>query len=181
MGRVLIVLTGPIASGKSTVARAVSREFERHGTATATVDLDIVYDMLEHDGARKDDDELWATVRQAALALALAFLADGIGAVIVEGGLPVAGERARVADAVPAGVEVRHITLWASFATACDRVDADPTRTYSRDRDLLRREYDDADAAHRDLPADDLLLDTETITAEQAARTIVEWALDVRA
>jgi len=43
----VIVICGPIASGKSTVARAVARSFEHLGTQAAVVDLDLVYEMLE--------------------------------------------------------------------------------------------------------------------------------------
>jgi uridine kinase len=50
----VIVICGPIASGKSTVARAVARLFECRGRKAAVTELDLVYEMLEHRGAAKD-------------------------------------------------------------------------------------------------------------------------------
>ncbi len=43
----LLVVTGPMASGKSTLARAVACELERRGAKAAAVDLDLVYEMLD--------------------------------------------------------------------------------------------------------------------------------------
>jgi adenylylsulfate kinase-like enzyme len=53
----LIVISGPIASGKSTVAGALARECKRRGATAAVIDLDVVYEMLEPDAARKDDEK----------------------------------------------------------------------------------------------------------------------------
>ena len=44
---VLVVVTGQIASGKSTVACGVTRELQRDGTSAAVVDLDVIYEMLD--------------------------------------------------------------------------------------------------------------------------------------
>ena len=41
----VIVICGPIASGKSTVARALAQLLERQGFGVATIDLDLVYEM----------------------------------------------------------------------------------------------------------------------------------------
>jgi uridine kinase len=65
----LIVISGPVASGKSTVARALVQEVERRGATAAVVDLDVVYDMLEHNDARKADATKWLTAQHAAAAL----------------------------------------------------------------------------------------------------------------
>ena len=65
----LIVICGPIASGKSTVARAIARLFERQGTETAAIDLDVVYEMLEHDCAPKASLPTWGRARRAVAAL----------------------------------------------------------------------------------------------------------------
>jgi len=50
----LIVITGPIASGKSTVARALYHELAGPDARAAVIDLDILEDMLTADGPKSD-------------------------------------------------------------------------------------------------------------------------------
>ena len=51
---VISVITGPIASGKSTVARALYHELARLDVRVAVIDLDIIEDMLTADGPKSD-------------------------------------------------------------------------------------------------------------------------------
>jgi len=174
---VLIVISGPIASGKSTVARALAQEVERHGATAAAIDLDVVYDMLEHNNARKDDASKWFRTRHAAAALATGLMMEGIDVVIVEGDFLAPTDRADFLQSLQARVEPRFVTLRVSFEDALQRVDNDTTRTFSRDRPFLWRHYQAAEAALRDLPPTDLLLDTGSVAADETARMIAEWAL----
>jgi adenylylsulfate kinase-like enzyme len=174
---VLIVISGPIASGKSTVARALAQEVERRGATAAAIDLDVVYDMLEHDNARKDCETKWLRTRHAAATLASRFITEGIDVVIVEGDFLAAPDRADFLLSLQATEEPRFVTLRASFDDALRRVANDATRTFSRDRAFLLRHYEAAEAALRDSPPTDLLLDTGTVAADETARTIAEWAL----
>jgi len=171
---VLIVISGPIASWKSATARALAREMERRGRSAAAIDLDLVYEMLEHDGARKDDDAKWTRARRAAGALANRFATDGVDVVIVEGDFLTADDRSSFVQALDARTEPRFVTLWVSFDESARRVAGDSTRTFSRDLDLLRRHYDDAAAAVRELPATDLLIDTEYMTVDDVAALIAD-------
>jgi adenylylsulfate kinase-like enzyme len=170
---VLIVISGPIAAGKSTTARALAREVERRGEAAAVIDLDLVYEMLEHDGARKDDDARWAQAQRAAAALASRFAKDGVDVVIVEGDF-LADDRRPFLEALDESAEPRFVTLRVSFDEAVRRIDGDATRTFSRDRDFLRRYYDKAEAAIDDVPATDLLIDTEDVTVDDVAALIAD-------
>ena len=43
----IVVISGPIASGKSTVGRAVTVELSGRGFDAAIVDLDLVYEILD--------------------------------------------------------------------------------------------------------------------------------------
>jgi tRNA uridine 5-carbamoylmethylation protein Kti12 len=173
----VIVISGTIASGKSAVARALAREAERRGAAAAVIDLDLVYEMLEHDGARKDDESKWARARHAAGALANRFAADGVAIVIVEGEFLTAGDRRLLVEALDESVEPRFVTLRVSFDEAARRVDGDPARTFSRDLGFLRQHYDQAQAAAGDTPASDLLFDTEGAAVDDVATAIADWAI----
>jgi cytidylate kinase len=64
--RLAIVVGGPIASGKSSVAIGVARAVERQGLRAATIDLDLIYEMLEHGRGVKDDPTIWSRARRMA-------------------------------------------------------------------------------------------------------------------
>ena len=160
----LILIGGPIASGKSTIARALSQELGHRGRQSAVIDLDLVYEMLEPPEARKDDPAAWARARRAATALEGFFVQDGVDVVIVEGDVG-----AVVDGAVP------YVRLHVSFDEACRRVDADTTRTFSRERGFLRSQH----VAWETTPETaGLSIDTEAVTPVEAARGIADWALN---
>jgi cytidylate kinase len=173
----VIAISGPIAAGKSATARALAQEVERRGKTAAAIDLDLVYEMLEHEGARKDDDATWIRARRAAAALANRFSTDGVEVVIVEGDFLTADDRRSLVEVLDASAGPRFVTLRVSFDEAVRRIEGDPTRTFSRDRDFLRRDYDRAEAAIADVPASDLLVDAEGVPIDDVAVAIADWAI----
>jgi len=50
----VVVITGPIASGKSTVARELMCELERCGALTGVIDLDLVCESIAGDEPKSD-------------------------------------------------------------------------------------------------------------------------------
>ena len=87
---IVIVITGPIASGKSTIARELARELGRAGVPVAVIDLDDVHDTLARDG-RTNDEATWARARREAATLANTFLAEGTAVVVAEGSFNTGG------------------------------------------------------------------------------------------
>ncbi len=179
-GPTVIVISGTIASGKSATARALARQVERRGGTAAAIDLDLVYEMLEHDDTRKDDEKKWTRARHAAGALANRFATDGVEIVIVEGEFLAADDRRVLVEALDESAEPRFVTLRVSFDEAVRRIDGDPTRTFSRDRDFLRRHYDEAEAAIRNTPASDLVVETGGAPVDDVAAGIADWAIGGR-
>jgi len=116
------------------------------------IDLDLVYEMLADPAARKDDDATWERARRVTSRLVDALLAEGIATVVVDGDVPVAGLR---------------VALRTSLASAFARVDADATRTFSRDRVFLAQHYASATFDG------DLALDTDALTVGQAVDAVV--------
>jgi adenylylsulfate kinase-like enzyme len=171
---VLVVITGPIASGKSTLARAVARELEAHGVNAATVDLDLVYELFDPTGAPKTDPAKWTLARRVSARLADALLAEGVG-VIVEGEFLTAAERAEFEQALTSGDAPQFVNLRVPLELALQRAQRDPTRGLSRDPVFLRAHYEATAAAVRDAPSTDLALDTGVLAVSEAARTVAEW------
>ena len=137
----VVVVSGPVASGKSTLSRAVAARLgETAGAAGAVIDLDLVYEMLDPQGRPKDDAVLWSAARRVAGRLASALLAEG-RPVVAEGDF--FGERAlaEFVTELPSGVEPRLVLLGLDFPTAFARASADPTRGLSKDPSFLARNY----------------------------------------
>jgi len=80
----LLVISGPIAAGKSTVASALAATFRKSGRSVAVVDLDRLYMMLD-DRPPVSDPSRSREARRAAAALTDHFVLEGIELVIVEG------------------------------------------------------------------------------------------------
>ena len=86
IARVLVVvISGPIASGKSALSRAVAAQLEEaEEVATAVIDLDLVYETLDPRRRTKDNADLWAEARRVAGRLATALIAEN-RCVVAEG------------------------------------------------------------------------------------------------
>jgi adenylylsulfate kinase-like enzyme len=167
----VIVISGPIASGKSTVARALARELDRRGARAAVIDLDVVQE-LPGDDAPRADEETWQRARRASGAHANTLAYEGVDAVIVEGDFLAREARDALEGSLSAAAPPRFVTLTVSFEVAFRRASEDESRTVSRDRSFLRRGYD----ALPDPPPTDLVIDTESLTPDEAARAIADWA-----
>ena len=170
----LIVITGPIASGKSTVAGEVARELERAGVRSAVIDLDVVHDMLVAGGPEIGGDASWALARHASAALAGTFLAAGIAVVIAEGSFNAVGDREAFAQNLDASLEPRYVTLRVTYEEALRRAQGDPARGRSRDPAFLGPYFAAVEQTLATVPATDLVIDTERTTAKSAAAAIVE-------
>jgi adenylylsulfate kinase-like enzyme len=171
---VVIVITGPIASGKSTMARELEREIERHGARAAVIDLDLVHDALP--GGPTSDDSRWTTARRAAATTANALGADGVAVVIAEGSVNLASDRRAFTTGLRSGADPLYVTLLVSYEEALRRAQRDPTRGRSRDPEFLSAHF----AARRDAlanpPSTEIVIDTEQTTAPAAAAAIARLA-----
>jgi predicted kinase len=174
----LTVITGPIASGKSTLALAVARELEAAGVRTAVIDLDLVYEMLDPGRAAKDDQAKWSHARRLAARLTDALLAEDT-AVVVEGDFLTTTERLEFVAALTSPVHPRFVTLRVSFDIALQRARADPTRGLSQDPTFLREHYETTATAIRQAPSTDLTLDTGMTGISEAAAAVATWASSV--
>jgi adenylylsulfate kinase-like enzyme len=168
----VIVITGPIASGKSTVAHALARELASRDVPAPVIDLDIVHDELVADGSASDD-AAWTLARQSLARAVGTFVRNGSAVVIADGSFNLPADRATLREGLNAAAGLVYVTLLVSFDEALRRAQGDPTRGRSRDPEFLRRHF----AARRDAldnaPASDIVIDTERTTPTAIAATIV--------
>ena len=164
----VVVITGPIASGKSTVARKLARELERAHVRVAVIDLDLVHEMVGSDGL-KSDDASWALARHAAATLAITFLEEGVAVVVAEGSFNTPADREAFARHLGPSVRPAYVTLRVSFEEALRRAQMDPTRGLSRDPAFLGSYFAASADVLATVPATDLVIDTEWVPATAAA------------
>ena len=171
----VIVVTGPIASGKSTIARELALELERTPMRVAVIDLDLVYERLVANGP-KVEAATWTLARHAAAIQANTFLEEGVAVVIAEGSFNTPTDRAAFAQHLHLGVDPLFVTLRVSFEEALRRAQNDPTRGRSRDPGFLGPYYAAVSRALATVPATDVVIDTERMTATSAAVAIASRA-----
>jgi predicted kinase len=167
----VIVITGPIASGKSTVARALFRELAGLDVRVAVIDLDLIEDMLTADGP-KADLESWALARRAAARLANGLLEEGVDVVIADGSYNLANDRAAFERHLDTKVRPLYVTLKVTHEEALRRAQSDPTRGVSRDPAFLAGYFATATKTSTHLQAADVIIDTESVSPTAVAAEI---------
>jgi adenylylsulfate kinase-like enzyme len=167
----LVLVGGPIASGKSTLAQELRRRLRESGTSAAALDVDLAYELLEERGHSPGEPELWLRAYRLAGRIAACLFAEGVEVVVVEAGFLAAAD-AETVIAAAGRTAVRRISLRTSLETALARVQLDDDRGISRDPQFLARHYEALAPALVHRPSDELVLDTETMSPEEAARRV---------
>lgn len=170
----VVLICGPIASGKSALSRAVAgRLDEMAGSRCAVIDLDLVYEMLDPRGRPKGDRHLWAEARRVAGGVAGVLLREGRSVVVEGGDFSTEEELAEFEHELPAEAAVRLVRLDVDFETALRRARADGSRGVSKDARFLsghyakfRIEWGDRDA---------LKIDTGPASLAETARSVADW------
>lgn len=176
--RLLVVLTGPVGGGKSTVALALATQLRACGHPTAVIDLDLVYCMArQRDGFA--DEDTWRTARRGAAVLADAFFDSGARVVVVEGGFFTQEECDGLCDHIASSVRLRLVTLVVSFEQALHRAqsDPDPGRTVSRDTEVLRLLHGKFAEALPFLRANSLVVDADRLSPGELALSLAKSIL----
>ena len=161
----LVMITGPIASGKSTLAGAVSHLLRQEGVSVACTDLDSIAEM----GLPTLPEWGWAHSVHADLVAA--WLSTDIDLVVDEG-TSTPEEVSLVLHRIPRTTAVLHVLLSADYEASLLRAQADPRRGLSRDPAFLRADHDTHNRLRSLLPCD-LLVNVETRAPDELARLVV--------
>ncbi|WP_232820136.1 chloramphenicol phosphotransferase CPT family protein [Brachybacterium sp. YJGR34] len=160
----LVLITGPLAAGKSAVTRALAEQLRADGIQLALVELDAIADM-----ARPTLPD-WAAAHRIFAQVTAQWLHADLDLVIAES---VSGraELDLVLRGVPAGTPVLTVALACDVEVALERALADPTRGLSRDEGFLRSAHEAWRAERSHLPVD-LDLDTTATPIDESVRRI---------
>jgi len=166
----LVVIVGPIAAGKSTLAAAVAQQLRARGEAVAVVGLDTVAGM-----ALPTLD--WAWAHEVHGDLVRAWRATPVRTVIAEGP-STAAEVDRLMRCVPRDVDVFTVVLTTRYEVALRRAQQDPDRGRSKDPKFLEQDHDRFQSSRPHLTCD-LIVDSSDATPSTLAERVTR-ALDGR-
>lgn len=164
--RRLVLIIGPIASGKSTLADTLAGKLRGSGEAVAVVGLDTVAEMAL---PTLTD---WNLAHEVHGQLVGAWLEKPIPTVIAEG--PATPEEIeQIMRHVGPDVSVRRVLITTRYETALARAIQDPTRGLSKDPDFLRRMYRRFERTRPEI-AYDVQFDTEELSSDDIAERVIE-------
>ncbi len=170
----LIVINGPVASGKNAVSTALAGLLEREGRRVAVIDLDELWVMLDHQVPRSHGLQHWLEARRAASLLADEFYRSGRDSVIVNGPFFTDQERQAFLHHIATAVTPVFVTLRVSFEEAWRRAQSDPGRGLSKDREWLAARHAACEALTPPLLATDLVLATDGTTPAEIAAEVAK-------
>jgi hypothetical protein len=135
----LLVITGPIASGKSSIAQSLGHRLRQTRRSVVVLDFDDLVDTVGgFQGITSERFNQTLTVYGQLIGAWLSVGLDVIAHVPAFSKV----ELDAVLHAVPTGTNVRRALLFTTYEVALERVAADPARTLSRDPELLRRAFE---------------------------------------
>jgi hypothetical protein len=167
----LVMISGPIAAGKSTLAIELVRLLRTNGSSVALTDLDTVAEMA------LPTLPGWTCAHRIHAQLVGAWLATDVD-VVVDEGTSTTEEVQQVLAEVPAGITVFHVVLTANYDRSLARARADPGRGLSKDPDFLRAAHLSY-AQHLPMLPCNLRLDVEKHAPKAMAAQVLERLLRI--
>jgi shikimate kinase len=165
-----IVIVGPIASGKSTIAHELGTRLRSADHAVAVLDLDDVVDTIG--GFAGLTAEQFRQAQRVCGDLVGAWLRRRFD-VIAHGPFFEHEENEALLHAVPAGVTPRRVQLLSTYDAALERTALDPDRALSKDPTFLRLAYDRVESLLPTMPSSDWTFDTTTRSPQEIVETLV--------
>lgn len=127
----LVVLTGPIAAGKNSVADEISRRLTGAGQTVVVVDVDDVAAMVGPPGAGAAG--LWFAAHEAHGALVGQWMRSAVEYVVAVGPIYTPDEQEALTRALPGAASPLWVVIDAPVSVTLQRAENDPTRGLSRD------------------------------------------------
>ena len=165
----LVILTGPIAAGKNTVADRLAELLTKRGRTVVVADIDDVAAMVRAPGAAEAG--LWFAAHEAHGALVGRWMRSDVDFVVVVGPVYSHEEQAALTRSLPDDAAAVWVVIDAAVSATLPRAQTDPERGLSRDPEFHL-------AAHRRyrellpmIPADKIF-DSEDLSAGQIAAAV---------
>ncbi|MGI5151966.1 hypothetical protein ACQEVC_37330 [Plantactinospora sp. CA-294935] len=167
----LVILTGPIAAGKNTVADRLTEHLTRCGRTVVVADVDEVAAMVGPPGAGRVG--LWFAAHEAHGALVGQWMRSNVEYVVAVGPFHTDQEQAALTRMLPDDAAVLWIVIDAAVSVTFARAQADPGRGLSRDPGFHHRAHRRFREMLPTIPAD-RTFNSEELDAEQIAAAIAD-------
>ena len=170
----LLLINGPVASGKTTVAQLVAARMRERKRRAAAIDLDALVMVVMGRDWHDVRIEHWLAARRLAAVLADCLFSTEHELVVLSGPFFTQEERDDLCRHLKSRPKMASVTLRVSFDVALRRAqsDPDPARLYTRVPERLAQLHDSIDWDL--LPSDVLMIDTDRRDADEVARVIAE-------
>jgi predicted ABC-type ATPase len=165
----LVVITGPIGSGKSSVAGKLAESVKNAGRTAVVVDLDDTVATMHIPPG--DVDKSWESARVVHGRLVGVWL-PLVDTVVVDGPFYSKTETSTMMRHVPTGVLPRRVLLLANYEVALERVASDLTRGASKIPSVLRTKYEEFERQLPSLEPCDWTFDTLECSVDDIVSTI---------
>lgn len=127
----LVILTGPIAAGKNTVADRLAQRLTARDRTVVVADVDDVAAMVAAPGAARAG--LWFAAHEAHGALVGQWMRSHVDYVVAVGPFWTSQERAALTGTLPEGAATLSVVIDAAVSVTLPRALAEPARGLSRD------------------------------------------------
>jgi adenylylsulfate kinase-like enzyme len=172
----LILISGHIASGKTTVARRLAEIARERSMRAAALDMDDIVAGLAGDWSHAAEYDRMLAGEVTALVVDRLF-ASGMQVVAVAGTTLAGGEWASLEDVLKTSVDITRVRLLVSLAESQRRAQADTTRLATRDPEVVETLYMRVDQAN--MPTVDLEVPTDGLSLEEVAQSLADQLLQV--
>ncbi len=165
----LVVLVGPIAAGKSSVANRLAELLTARGTTVVVVDVDDIAGMVRTPGAAAAG--LWGAAHEAHGALAGQWMRSAVGIVVVVGPIYSREEQAALTRHMPPGTPALWVVIDAPVSVTFARAQDDRGRALSREHAFHHAAHGRFRELRPQIPAD-LSFDSAAMTAADSSAAI---------
>jgi len=165
----LVIITGPIAAGKNTVADKLTERLAGQGHTVVIADVDDIVAMVAPPGAGPAG--LWPVAHEAHGALVGQWMRSSLDYVVVVGPFHTAEEQAALTRWLPDDAAMLWVVIDCPVSVTLPRALADPTRGLSRDPGFHHRAHQRFRQMLPGIPAD-VTFDSEHLSAVEIAAGI---------
>jgi len=169
----LIVVNGPIASGKTTIALALASWGRARELKAAAIEMDNVINIVRGtDWTKPWTATDWRLARSLACAIIDRLCEQDAALVALSGQFFDRHERRELLETLTSRPDIRFVTLETSLEETLRRCAGDDGRVLTKDAAFVSRIY--ASLKWKDLPADELLLSSERLSTDEIVAAIVQ-------
>jgi shikimate kinase len=168
----LVVVNGPIASGKTTTAQGLATWVRDHGFRAAAIEMDELIQIARGtDWTRPWTVTDWRLARSLACALIDRLCEEDTTLVALSGQFFDPQERFALTDALASRPDIHFFTLQTSLDETLRRCADDNRRVLTKDAEFVSRIYSGLNWAA--LPRDEVILSTEKLSLNEIVEVIV--------